>query len=230
MDGDRFQIIPRKKGQLLYPLLMAFMYISAFALIIFSDKINIMYFLVYILATSLSFTWLEYHQWRSGWKKLAEETGLILEDNSLLGIMKNQKISGKYRGYPLEMSGYSVGYGRYRKHYTKVEIELPESLNGSFSISKRGFWQKNLEMTGIKEFDRRFNYSSDIDWISDRVLRNREIEDGLYDLHPQCRTMQLSATDKQVFFQERGRIKDAEYMNELMDFLIKMTGMIKQNI
>ncbi|MBT3240364.1 MAG: hypothetical protein HON98_10245 [Chloroflexi bacterium] len=229
MDSERFRIIPRKKGQLLYPLLMAFMYISAFALIIFSEKINIVYFLVYILATSLGFTYLEFHQWKSGWKKLEEASGLALEDNSLLGIMKTQKLTGKYRGYPIEMDGYSVGLGRYRKHYTKVEIELPETLKGSFSLTKRGFWQKNLETTGIEEFDQRFNFSSDMDWVADRLFRNREIEDGMYDLHAQCRTLQLSATDKQLFFQERGRIKDSEYLMALLDFLIKMTGMIKQN-
>ncbi len=229
MNSERFQIIPRKKGQLLYPLLMAFMYISVFALLIFSDRLNIVYFLVYFLVTSLGFTYLELHQWRSGWKKLGEETGLKLEDNSLIGIMKTQKLTGKYRGYPIEMNGYSVGFGRYRKHYTKVEIELPDQLIGKFSLTKRGFWQKKLEGTGNVNFDQRFNLSSDMDWVAGRLFGNQQIEEGMYDLHPQCLTLQLSATDNKLFFQERGRVKDSEYLMALIDFLIKMTGIIKQN-
>ena len=229
MDSERYRIIPRKKGQSLYTILMAIVYISAFAMVFIWDGLNLTYFIIGLLVLSIGFSFLEYFLWRLNWQKLGELSGLNPEETSFVGLFKAPRLAGSYRGYRFLLSSFTVGYGRYKKHYTKMEMELPVEIEGSFSVVKKNFLQSNLDLTGIEEFDKRFTLKTSMEWVKSRLFQNREIQEGLYDLHKQCRSMQLSASSSQLSFQERGRIKDAEYLMALMDYLVKMAVIIKQN-
>lgn len=229
MDSERYRIIPRKRGQALYTILIVFLYIAGFTMIILLDQINITYLLIGLLVLGFGFSFLEYFLWRRNWLKLGEMAGLDNEESSNGNLFKAPMLAGSYRGYRISLSSFTTGYGRYKKHYTKIDMTLPDELIGNFSLVKKSLLQTDLGLTGIEEFDKRFTLKTDLEWVEKRLFHNRDIEEGLYDLHKQCRSMNLSASGTQLTFQERGRIKDTEYLIALMDYMIKMAMAIRQN-
>ncbi len=230
MDNERYQIIPHKRGLAVTGILNTILYITAAFLILSNINFNLYFFIIFLFGSLFVVSFLDIFLWRQGFKNLGEETGLSLEETSVVNYFNAPNLSGSYRGYKFYVSGFTIGYGRYKKQFTKLEMDLPFDIEGSFSVKKLKFMQKNMELIGIDEFDQKFSFTSNLAWVNKRLFYNREIVEGLFDLHKQARAMELVAEPRKIIFQEQGRIRDPKYLMAIMDYFIKLASIFRNNI
>ena len=163
------------------------------------------------------------------WKQIAAETGLQLSKHQT-ATYRDQQLSGIYRKRPIaliesvseELRGSPGGSQTNTDTEIRIKINIPQGIKMKLNrvISIGGAAQ----VTGDPEIDRRFNITSEPDWLARKVLAYSNVHQKLAGLKMGGNIFVQGA---ELHFNQLGRISDGRYLHFLFDFLVDLADAVE---
>ncbi len=234
-SDDNNRRIPKRKrfSQIVFAFIVLFIFII-FAVFFISmylptrtgSNLFVILFIFIVFALSIGWNVYNYQTWKKSWEELAQNSGLTLQKGMVVG--------GNYRGHPLKLDTFTRGFGRNKRHYTRIHVMLLDPLNGSLEFQKAGLWNKlrkglgssspeaaYVEM-GDEAFDRHLLIKSTPPSLAARTLSSFTLRQGLTEAAEQAYEFSIEINETALLYSERNRIRDIEYLRALLDLLVEL--------
>jgi len=163
------------------------------------------------------------------WKQLAAETGLQFSKHRT-SLYRDMQLSGVYRKRPLTLiesvsqrlqaDDHLLKMPDKRRNTTmtatdiRLQIAIPQGLK--MSLHRIITIGEATRVTGDAEIDRRFNITSEPDWLAPKALAYANIRQKILQLKMGGN---ISLQGTELLFYQTGRIADGRYLRFLLDFL-----------
>lgn len=239
------RIIPRKQPHfariILISLLGAFIFLGI-PWLLFSTRSQseISYIFLFagfqflLIVTVVGFALYETAALKDAWEELASRLGAQYSENEHVFFIRNPFITGTYKGYPFQLARFRRG--KAERVFIEFQIRLPtqlvseglfiERMNlsnwaGKYSepLTLEGF---AVSQTGDEDLDQLAVIHTHPFDFANRMFANPTIRQGLKELVSQAQDMRLSLQNNELRFYERTLIRDVEYLQAVLDFLIEM--------
>ncbi|HNB53868.1 MAG TPA: hypothetical protein PK530_18120 [Anaerolineales bacterium] len=247
--SDLSRRIPKKKlaarylfslGAIVFLLVIFFfsVYIQSF------DSSGLLIFLMLgFLGIALGYTWYDHAAWKGKWGEMAQQLGLTYsEERKGASLISLPVIKGTYKAHPVKFDTFVRGYGKQRRYYTEIQVLLttPPIAQG-LKIERATWFNRIGKAVGSKtsngrvvvetidpELNRRFIIQSRPETFSSQVLASASLQQGLEELAQQAWEMNLTVEQNALWYFERERIRDTEYLQAVLDLLIEMVGQVER--
>lgn len=153
------------------------------------------------------------------WEDFATRTGLAFEPGGLLGA---PRVRGAYRGHSLLVDTYTVHHGKSSTTYTRIALGLNRPGGLSLTLYNEGVFSQLGKLlggqdiqTGDAELDRRFIIRGQ----PEQALRTLFVTGGWTQKLQAARAVHIEVDSQSVRFRTTGVIRDADYLQSLLDML-----------
>jgi len=169
------------------------------------------------------------------WKQIAAETGLQFSKHRT-ATYRDQQLSGIYRKRLLALiesaseeqrDTYRLPSER-RDNRTNTSTDIRLKINVPQGIKMRLYrvitFGGAAQVTGDTEIDRRFNITSEPDWLAQKVLASSNIHQKI----PRLKMGgNIFVQETELLFSQPGRISDGKYLRYLFDFLSDLADAVE---
>lgn len=199
-------------------------------------------FIIILLGLSILGGLYQLLSWRTAWEHIAEQSDLTYElykpKQSL--IWRWPRISGIYKGRAMRMERFMRGSGKYAKNFTQISIGLNGDPNNWLEITPKNrssrlrktlsFKKKQLEVFPIDDeiFDNKLEVRSQPDDFARMMLASLNLRQALLELRAQAPNLKLAAQADVIYYHEQSTIKDAEYLQAVLDLLVEFAGYVER--
>ena len=160
------------------------------------------------------------------WKQIAAEMGLQFTKHQT-ATYRDQQLSGIYRKRPIALiESMSEEYHADRLRNsresnqtntdTEIRIKINISKGNKMRLDRVIAVGEGAQVTGDAEIDRHFNFTSEPNWLAQKVLASSNIHQKLPGLKMGGN---IFVQEAELLFSQSGRISDGKYLRFLFDFL-----------
>lgn len=191
------------------------------------------------LGIALGFAWYDHAALKNKWKELTQQLGLTYsEERKGASLISLPVIKGTYKAHPVKFDTFVRGHGKYRRYYTEIQVLLTTPLITQGLKIERATWFNRIgKAVGSKtsngrtvvetidpELNRRVIIQSRPETFASQVLASASLQQGLEELAQQAWEMSLTIEQNALWYFERERIRDTEYLQAVLDLLVELAG------
>lgn len=223
-----------------------------FLLVIFLSSIYIQSFdssgllvvlMLGFLGVALGYAWYDHAAWKRKWEDLAQQLGLTYsEERKGVGLVSLPVIAGTYKAHPVKFDTFMRGYGKQRRYYTEIKVLLTTPPIAQGLKIERATWFNRIGKSAGREtsngrtvvetvdpeLNRRVIIQSRPATFASQVLASSSIQQGLEELAQQAWEMNLTVEQNTIWYFERERIRDTEYLQAVLGLLVELAGQVER--
>ena len=169
---------------------------------------------------SIGFTTVDSLMFRARWQELATIYNYELLSERVVLTFKSM-VKGRIKGNHFELSTFTRGGGRNRRHYTRILFRLTEEVASPiFSVVPRSIFHFNRELTGDAEFDKKYTVkNAPAETMRLVITHSDRLRQALLELARNARKPKFTFSGNTLEYEERGKVADPEYLQAVFMML-----------